>query len=55
MRGRDAAVLRGLADQRRLGGADVRRLGSDARESLAAWLADGWAHPADPDRGEDTP
>ena len=47
VRGRDAAAMRRLADRRRLDAAEVRRLSADARETLADWLAVGWAHRAD--------
>ena len=42
--GRDARLMRHLADQRSLGAADCRRLGADARDLLAQWVASGWAH-----------
>ncbi len=44
--GRDATLMRQLADQRTLGTAERRRLGAGAQALLAQWLADGWVHPA---------
>lgn len=43
--GRDAKLMRALADTRRLPRAAVERAGSDAREVLASWIEAGWAHP----------
>lgn len=43
--GRDARLMRALADTRRLPRAAVERAGSDAREVLASWIEAGWAHP----------
>jgi 50S ribosomal protein L16 3-hydroxylase len=40
--GRDARLMRRLADERRLDAADRRRLSAPARAQLAQWLADGW-------------
>jgi 50S ribosomal protein L16 3-hydroxylase len=42
--GRDATVLRRLADARALSGPDRQRLGDAARASIAEWLAAGWLH-----------
>ena len=42
--GRDARLMRELADQRRLSAADCKRLGREARQLLAGWVDDGWAH-----------
>ena len=42
--GRDARLLRQLADTRHLGAAERLRLGADARATLQEWLDDGWAH-----------
>ncbi len=42
--GRDATLMRQLADQRGLGAAEVARASADARELLQAWCEDGWAH-----------
>lgn len=42
--GRDARLLRRLADRRRLDAGDVARLGADARAALDRWVADGWLH-----------
>jgi len=43
--GRDAALMRRLADRRRLHAADLQRLGTDARDLLGDWLHAGWLHP----------
>ena len=43
--GRDADVLRQLADRRELGALECRRLGRSARDLLSEWLAAGWLHP----------
>jgi 50S ribosomal protein L16 3-hydroxylase len=40
--GSDAKLMRRLADERRLVGAEVRRLGAEARELLARWAEAGW-------------
>jgi 50S ribosomal protein L16 3-hydroxylase len=45
--GRDATLMRQLADRRTLGAAERRRLGAGAAALLAQWLADGWVHAAD--------
>jgi len=42
--GRDAALMRRLADRRCLYAADLRGLGADARSLLRDWLAAGWLH-----------
>jgi 50S ribosomal protein L16 3-hydroxylase len=42
--GRDAAVLRRLADARALAAADVQRLGRDAQACLQQWAEAGWLH-----------
>ena len=45
-KGADAALMRRLADQRRLGAADLRRAGPSALDLLADWHEAGWlAHP----------
>lgn len=44
--GRDATLLRRLADRRELSAADRSRLGADAAEALADWIAQGWVVPA---------
>jgi 50S ribosomal protein L16 3-hydroxylase len=44
--GRDAALMRQLADERRLSAAQVGKLGDDARALLEQWADDGWLHPA---------
>ena len=43
--GADARLMRKLADQRRLGAADLQRASAAARELLASWCEAGWAHP----------
>jgi 50S ribosomal protein L16 3-hydroxylase len=43
--GRDAQLMHGLADQRRLAAGARRRLSAGAQALLAQWLADGWLHP----------
>lgn len=43
--GRDAALMRRLADQRQLEAADVARLSPEACELLQQWADDGWVHP----------
>jgi 50S ribosomal protein L16 3-hydroxylase len=57
--GRDARLMRELADTRRLGAAQRARLGPDAAALLADWAVAGWLHaedefptvePADDDR-----
>ena len=40
--GRDARLLRQLADRRSLAAADVARLSADARATLDDWAAAGW-------------
>jgi len=42
--GRDAVLMRSLADQRCLSAAEVARASKAARELLQAWCEDGWAH-----------
>ena len=48
MAGRDATVLRRLADRREIDAADVARLSAGAREIVAEWLAAGWMHERTP-------
>ncbi|HKX39735.1 MAG TPA: cupin domain-containing protein [Burkholderiaceae bacterium] len=43
--GRDATLMRRLADRRCLYAADLSRLGDDAGALLHDWLAAGWLHP----------
>ena len=43
--GRDATLMRRLADRRRLHADDLSRLSADARELLGDWSAAGWLHP----------
>ena len=42
--GRDARLMRDLADARRLGAAQCARLSADAQAVVADWVAQGWAH-----------
>jgi len=42
--GRDATLMRRLADRRRLAAQEVARLGDDARLLLAEWAHAGWLH-----------
>lgn len=42
--GRDARLMRRLADRRRLGAAELAQLSDGARELLEQWLGDGWLH-----------
>jgi 50S ribosomal protein L16 3-hydroxylase len=42
--GRDARLMRDLADGRRLGAAQCARLSGDAQAVVADWVAQGWAH-----------
>lgn len=46
--GRDAALMRGLADRRSLTAAEVGRLSAEARELLDQWTEDGWMQPLNP-------
>ena len=46
--GRDAVLMRGLADRRLLSAAEVARLSPDARELLDQWTEDGWVQPLAP-------
>jgi 50S ribosomal protein L16 3-hydroxylase len=46
--GRDAKLLRTLADRRRLEAADRARLGADAQDIVGEWLAAGWLHEENP-------
>ena len=47
--GRDAELMRRLADHGRLDAAGCRALGAQARALLRDWVADGWLLPgADP-------
>lgn len=43
--GRDATLMRKLADQRRLGARELARASNDALELLSSWCDAGWAHP----------
>ncbi len=43
--GRDAILMRRLADRRELSAADVARLSAGARELLDQWAEDGWVQP----------
>jgi len=42
--GRDARLMRDLADARRLPAAQCGRLSADAQAVVADWVAQGWAH-----------
>ena len=42
--GRDATLLRQLADERRLGAAQAARLSAGARRVVALWVQAGWLH-----------
>jgi 50S ribosomal protein L16 3-hydroxylase len=42
--GRDARLVRRLADQRQLAAADVARLGAEARALVDEWADAGWLH-----------
>jgi 50S ribosomal protein L16 3-hydroxylase len=43
-RGRDAQLMRRLADRRQLSAADVRHASRAAHDVLAQWYAAGWLH-----------
>jgi 50S ribosomal protein L16 3-hydroxylase len=43
--GRDALLMRQLADRHRLGAAEVKRLSADALALITQWLDDGWLQP----------
>ena len=45
--GRDARLMRTLADERMLGASEVARLSGDACDLLADWVEAGWAHGTD--------
>lgn len=47
--GRDAHLLRRLADQRQLDARTLKTASDDARELLLTWLADGWLRLAQPE------
>ena len=42
--GRDAALMRALADRRSLGAAELARASEDVRSLLQSWCEAGWAH-----------
>ncbi len=42
--GRDAKLMRGLADLRTLSAADVKRLSGPARSLVADWCEAGWMY-----------
>ena len=44
--GSDAALMRVLADERRIGPREVARLGAEAASLLLRWATDGWCHAA---------
>ena len=43
--GRDAALMRRLADDRGLGATEITRASEAARELILQWIDDGWLHP----------
>jgi len=43
--GRDAALMRALADRRRLEPAETARASSGAQSLLLSWCEAGWLHP----------
>ncbi|MDB5894685.1 MAG: cupin, partial [Rhodoferax sp.] len=47
--GRDATLMRRLADARALTGLELARASDDAMSLLTSWCESGWAH-ADPQR-----
>ncbi|HSV71182.1 MAG TPA: cupin domain-containing protein [Methylibium sp.] len=47
--GRDAALMRRLADRGGLGARELARASAAARDLIAQWLADGWLHAAGDD------
>ncbi len=51
--GRDAMLMRRLADRRELSAAEVARLSAGARELVDEWACAGWLHPAHA-KGEST-
>jgi 50S ribosomal protein L16 3-hydroxylase len=42
--GRDAALMRTLANRRRLASSDLRGASAAARDAIAGWIEAGWAH-----------
>jgi 50S ribosomal protein L16 3-hydroxylase len=44
--GRDATLMRRLADVRELCAEELARASDAARELILQWLEDGWLHPA---------
>ncbi|MBS0609925.1 MAG: cupin domain-containing protein, partial [Proteobacteria bacterium] len=42
--GRDAALMRRLADERQLGARELARASDDALQLLSSWCEAGWAH-----------
>ena len=52
--GRDARLMRELADRRRLSAAQRARLGPEAASLLAEWAAAGWLHPEDMSPAEES-
>lgn len=51
VQGRDAGLLRRLADERALAARDVARLSAQARRGVGEWLAAGWLHAEGDDDG----
>jgi 50S ribosomal protein L16 3-hydroxylase len=48
--GRDAALMRALADRRALGERELTRAGDAARSLIESWCEAGWAHPLEDER-----
>jgi 50S ribosomal protein L16 3-hydroxylase len=48
--GRDAVLVKRLADARRLPPDELRRASPAARAQIAQWLAAGWLHPDDDEK-----
>jgi 50S ribosomal protein L16 3-hydroxylase len=49
--GRDATLMRRLADRRRLDASTLARASEAARELLLQWAEDGWLHPLETENG----
>jgi 50S ribosomal protein L16 3-hydroxylase len=47
--GRDARLMRRLADARMLAGGDIGRLSGEARALVAQWVEAGWLQPSSDD------
>jgi 50S ribosomal protein L16 3-hydroxylase len=48
--GRDAGLMRALADRRALGERELARAGDAARALIESWCEAGWAHPLEDER-----